>query len=115
MRVTLTDRFPHQRSGIVKHEYRCRGQAVAVEVENAVLPRNFRITVCVDDWELRDEVFHREFGASQIVGAKRDYFGICAYDLFVVLCQIDELAAAEGSPESPIEDQHRVLIAADLR
>ena len=86
-----------------------------MQVEHAILPRNSRIAVRVDDWEHRDEVFDRVFSTLQIVGAKGDDFGISTFDGLVVLCQIDELAAAERSPERPIEDQHGVLIAADLR
>ena len=86
-----------------------------MEVEHTILPRNCRITLCIDDRELHGEVFDRVIGASQIVGAKGDDFGIGTYDALVILCQLDELAAAERSPERTVEDQHGIFIAADLR
>ncbi len=85
-----------------------------MQVEHAVLPGNCRVTVRVDDWEPRAEVRDCDVGASQAVGANGDDLGVAPDDALVVLSQIDELAAAERSPERAIEDQHGVAIAADL-
>ena len=85
-----------------------------MQVEYAVLPRDCRVTVRIDDRKLRSKIFDCVVGASEIVRAKCNYFGVARTDVLVVLCQIDELAAAERSPERPIEDQHGVTIAADL-
>ena len=83
-----------------------------MEVEHPVLLRNFRVSIRVDDWELRDEVFYCVFGAFQIVGAKGNDLGIRADYALIMLSQLNELAAAERSPKRPVEDHDHVLISA---
>ena len=85
-----------------------------MQVEDAIPPGYFRITVRVDDRELRFEVRDCYVGAPQIICADGNDLGVERADALVVLCQLDELAAAERSPERSIEDQHGVTIAADL-
>ena len=113
-RIFLADRFPDQRPVFIEHEYRCRRQAVAMQVEHAILPRNRRVAVRVDDRERRNEILDRDIGASQIIGADGNDLGILRNYALVIPCQIDELEAAKRSPERPVEDQHGAPIAADL-
>ena len=86
-----------------------------MQVEYTVLPGDCRVTVRIDDRKLRNKTCDRDVGAPQVVGAHSDDFGAARPDGRIAICQIDELAAAERSPVRPIEDQHDVFIAPDLR
>ena len=52
-------------------------------------------------------------GSLEIVGADREDDGVLFLYLVVMVCQLDELSAAERSPECPVEDQHHILIASE--
>ena len=52
-------------------------------------------------------------GSLEIVGADREDDGVLFLYLGVMVCQLDELSAAERSPECPVEDKHHILIASE--
>ena len=81
-----------------------------MQVEDAVASGNGGIVARVDDWVFRLEIIDRVISPTKVIGTDSDHFRVLSFDGLIVVCQIDELAAAERSPECPVEDQHKVLI-----
>ena len=52
-------------------------------------------------------------GSREIVGTDCEDDGVLFFYRGVVIRQLDELSAAERSPECPIEDQNHVLVASE--
>ena len=51
------------------------------------------------------------FRTRQVVGADGKNDGVLFLYLFVVICQLDELLAAERSPECSIEDEDDITVS----
>ena len=53
----------------------------------------------------------RFFSPLQVVGAYREYYRVFLLYFCVVVCQLDELRAAERSPECAVEDEHDIAVS----
>ena len=74
-----------------------------IAVKHAVIYDNALVGV-VQDGEGRAPLMRRRFRAFQVIGADGENERVVLFYRGVMVCQLDELSAAERSPERAVED-----------
>ena len=64
-------------------------------------------------WEWRAPLVCGSLGSFQVVRTDREDDSVFLLYRCVVFCQLDELLAAERSPERAVEDEHNILVASE--
>ena len=96
----VADIFPANDAVLVNDECRRLG---GVAVQDSVIADD-TFTRIVQDWEGSAPFIRRRFRAFQVVGADGENDRVAFLYRVVVVCQLDELRAAERSPECAVED-----------
>ena len=102
----VTDMFPANDAVLVDDECRRLG---GVAVQDSVIVDNSFIRI-EQDGEGRAPFIRRRFRAFQVVGADGENDCVAFFYRGVVVCQLDELSAAERSPECAVEDEYDVAV-----
>ena len=107
--VGLANVLPADITVPVQDKYGRSWQAVAQQVKDFILGHHLSRNV-VENRELQPQFFNDVIGSLQVVGAYGQDFGIERGYLGVVFLQLYKLPAAVDSPESPVENQHHILL-----
>ena len=102
----VADIFPANDAVLVNDECRRLG---GVAVQDSVIADN-ALSRIVQDWEGSAPFIRRRFRAFQVVGANGENDRVAFLYRVVVVCQLDELCAAERSPECAVEDENDVAV-----
>ncbi len=85
------------------------GETIASQVVDFVIAHHVGIRV-IQHWKWDADSLGHVLSLGQVIGAYRHDLCIEVSYLVVLLCQLNELGAAVGSPESSVEHDHDVLI-----
>ncbi len=85
-----------------------------MEIVDLVVTGDFVVLSRVEDGKCGAGVCDHSGCTTEVVHAQGEYFGVLLPDAGIVALQLDELPETYPSEEAAIEDEHDVLVAAEV-